>query len=142
KHGTGPVARHDLSSLRILGSTGEPWNEVPWRWLFEHVGGRRCPIINISGGTEVGACFLSALPITPLKPCALVGPALVLDIDIFDPDGKPLRDGVGELVCKQPWPAMTRGLGNDAEGRYLQTYWSRWPAVWAHGDWASRDADG
>jgi acetyl-CoA synthetase len=142
KHGEGPVRRHDLSSLRILASTGEPWNESPWLWLFEHAGGRRLPIINISGGTEAGACFLSALPITPLKPCALVGPALGMDIDIFDPDGKPLREGVGELVCKQPWPGMTRGLWNDAEGRYLQTYWSRWPGVWVHGDWASRDADG
>ncbi|MBX6311575.1 MAG: AMP-binding protein, partial [Isosphaeraceae bacterium] len=100
-----------------------------------------CPIINLSGGTEVGACFLSALPITPLKPCSLVGPALGMDIDIFDPTGQPLRNGVGELVCKKPWPAMTRGLWNDPD-RYLTTYWSRWPDVWVHGDWASRDEDG
>lgn len=141
KHGEAPVKRHDLSRLRILGSTGEPWNHAPWSWYFEQVGGGRCPIINFSGGTEVGACFLTALPITPLKPCALVGPALGMDVDIFGPDGAPLREGVGELVCKQPWPGMTRGLWGDPD-RYIETYWSRWPGTWAHGDWASRDEDG
>jgi acetyl-CoA synthetase len=141
KYGEEPIRRHDLGRLRILASTGEPWNAAPWHWFFEHVGRRRCPIINLSGGTEVGACFLSAFPTTPLKPCSLVGPALGMDIDIFGPDGQPLREGVGELVCKTPWPAMTRGLWNDSD-RYLKTYWSRWPDVWVHGDWASRDEDG
>ncbi|MCS6936177.1 MAG: AMP-binding protein [Candidatus Bipolaricaulota bacterium] len=141
KFGTEPVRRHDLSSLRILASTGEPWNPDPWLWFFENVGQRRCPIINLSGGTEVGACFLSPLPITPLKPCALVGPALGMEIDVFDSEGKPLRGGVGELVCKKPWPGMTRGIWKDPE-RYIQTYWSRWPNVWVHGDWASIDEDG
>lgn len=141
KFGEDPVKRRDLSSLRILGSTGEPWNPAPWWWLFEHVGGKRCPIINLSGGTEVGACFLSSLPIMPLKPCTLGGPALGMAIDVFDSEGKPLRGGVGELVCKKPWPAMTRGIWKDPE-RYIQTYWSRWPNVWVHGDWASIDEDG
>ncbi len=141
KFGEGPIKKHNLSSLRILASTGEPWNPAPWLWFFEHVGGRRCPIINLSGGTEVGACFLSPLPITPLKPCALVGPALGMAVDVFDADGHPLRGGVGELVCKKPWPGMTRGVWKDPE-RYIQTYWSRWENVWVHGDWASIDADG
>ncbi|MCS7197136.1 MAG: AMP-binding protein [Candidatus Bipolaricaulota bacterium] len=141
KFGTDPVRSHDLSSLRILASTGEPWNPDPWWWLFEHVGQRRCPIINLSGGTEVGACFLSPLPIMPLKPCTLGGPALGMDIDVFDAEGRPLRGGVGELVCKKPWPGMTRGIWKDPE-RYLQTYWSRWPNIWVHGDWASIDEDG
>jgi acetyl-CoA synthetase len=141
KHGDGPVQRHDLSSLRLLGSTGEPWNPDPWLWLFKHVGGGRCPIINFTGGTEVGACFLSAFPITPLKPCSLVGPSLGMDVDVFDTEGRSLVGGVGELVCKQPWPAMTRGFWRDDQ-RYLSTYWSRWPNVWVHGDWASIDADG
>lgn len=141
KFGTDPVYSHDLSSLRILASTGEPWNPDPWWWLFEHVGQRRCPIINLSGGTEVGACFLSPLPIMPLKPCTLGGPALGMDIDVFDAEGRPLRGGVGELVCKKPWPGMTRGIWKDPE-RYLQTYWSRWPNIWVHGDWASIDEDG
>ena len=141
KHGTEPVRSHDLSCLRILASTGEPWDPESWRWLFEHAGGARCPIINLSGGTEVGACLLSALPITPLKPCSLAGPALGMAVDVFDAAGKPLRHGVGELVCTKPWPAMTRGIWGDPE-RYIATYWSRWPDVWVHGDWASIDDDG
>jgi acetyl-CoA synthetase len=141
RHSEQLVQVHDLSSLRILASTGEPWNPDPWMWYFEHVGGGRCPIINISGGTEVGACFLSPLPITPLKPCTLAGPALGMAVDVWDSDGKPVRGSVGELVCTKPWPGMTRGIWNDPD-RYLQTYWSRWPDVWVHGDWASIDEDG
>jgi acetyl-CoA synthetase len=134
--GAEPVQRHDLSSLRILGSTGEPWNEDPWHWYFEVVGGGRCPVINISGGTEVGACFLSPHPVQDLTPMTLGGPALGMAVDVFDEDGQPVRDRVGELVCTQPWPGMTRGLWKAPE-RYLETYWSRWPDVWVHGDWAS-----
>jgi acetyl-CoA synthetase len=141
KHGDEPVRSHDLSGLRILASTGEPWDPESWKWLFEHAGGGRCPIINISGGTEVGACLLSALPITPLKPCSLVGPALGMAVDVYDAAGKPLQGGVGELVCTKPWPAMTRGIWGDPD-RYLATYWSRWPDVWVHCDWVSIDADG
>jgi acetyl-CoA synthetase len=140
-HGDGPVESHDLSSLRILGSTGEPWNEGPWRWYFEVVGRGRCPVINISGGTEVGACFLSPHPVRPIKPMSLGGPALGMAVDVYDDDGKPVRGEVGELVCTAPWPGMTRGLYKDPQ-RYLDTYWSRWPNVWLHGDWASIDEDG
>ncbi|MGQ0669993.1 MAG: AMP-binding protein [Actinomycetota bacterium] len=140
--GTEHVRRHDLSSLRILGSTGEPWNPEPYRWFHEEVGGGRCPIINLSGGTEVGACFLSPLPINELKACTLRGPALGMDVDVWGPDGRPVAPGeVGELVCKKPWPGMTRGVWGDPE-RYLDTYWRRWPGVWVHGDWASVDEDG
>jgi len=135
-------AAHDLSRLRILASTGEPWNEDPWRWYFEHIGGSRCPVINISGGTEVGACFLSPHPVEPISPMSLGGPSLGMAVDVFDDDGRPLRGAVGELVCTQPWPGMTRGLRNDPE-RYLATYWDRWPNVWVHGDWASiEEVDG
>jgi acetyl-CoA synthetase len=140
-HGDEPVAAHDLSSLRILASTGEPWNEAPWRWYFERVGGGRCPVINISGGTEVGACFLSPHVVQPLSPCSLGGPSLGMAVDVFDDDGKPLRGAVGELVCTKPWPGMTRGLWHDPQ-RYLDTYWSRWPDVWWHGDFASVSDDG
>ncbi|MBV9041897.1 MAG: AMP-binding protein [Acidimicrobiia bacterium] len=140
-HGDDPVKGHDLSSLRVLGSTGEPWNEGPWRWYFEVVGGGRCPVINISGGTEVGACFLSPHPVRPIKPMSLGGPSLGMAVDVYDDDGKPIRGQVGELVCTAPWPGMTRGLYRDPE-RYLDTYWSRWPNVWVHGDWASIDEDG
>ena len=140
-HGDEPVRAADLSSLRVLGSTGEPWNAEPWQWYFEVVGGGRCPVINISGGTEVGACFLSPHPVEPLKPMSLGGPALGMAVDVFDDAGRPVRGEVGELVCTQPWPGMTRGLYRDPE-RYIETYWSRWPDVWVHGDWASVDADG
>jgi acetyl-CoA synthetase len=139
--GDEPVRAHDLSALRVLGSTGEPWNEGPWQWYFDVVGGGRCPIINLSGGTEVGACFLSPHPVQPLKPMSLGGPSLGMAVDVFDDDGKPVRGEVGELVCTAPWPGMTRGLYQDPE-RYIETYWSRWPDVWVHGDWASVDADG
>lgn len=131
----GPDA-HDLRALRILASTGEPWNEDPWRWYFEQVGGGRCPVINISGGTEVGACFLSPHPVEPISPMSLGGPSLGMAVDVYDDHGKPVRGAVGELVCTKPWPGMTRGLRNDPE-RYLDTYWSRWTDVWVHGDWAS-----
>ncbi|MHB1560471.1 MAG: acyl-CoA synthetase, partial [Isosphaeraceae bacterium] len=112
-------------------------------WLFQTVGGGRLPIINITGGTEVGACLLSAFPTTPLKPCSLVAPSLGMAVDVYDADGRSLGpgQGVGELVCTKPWPAMTRGIWGDSE-RYIATYWSRWPDVWVHGDWASIDADG
>jgi len=136
------VRGHNLSSLRILGSTGEPWNPEPYLWFLREVGGGRCPIINISGGTEVGACFLSPLPITSLKACTLRGPALGMDIDVWDADGAPVGHGVvGELVCKKTWPGMTRGIWKDPD-RYIATYWSRWPDVWVHGDWAMVDEDG
>ena len=141
-YGDKPVSGHDLSKLRVLGSTGEPWNLDPWRWYFDVVGGGRCPVINISGGTEVGACFLSPHPVEPIKPISLGGPSLGMAVDVFDGGGEPVRNGdVGELVCTKPWPGMTRGLYQDAE-RYLETYWSTYPGVWRHGDWASVDADG
>ncbi len=138
---TSPSASHDLSTLRILASTGEPWNPEPYRWFSEVVGGDRCPIINISGGTEIGACFLGQAPVIPTKNCSLGTPALGMAMDVYDPDGKPVRGEVGELVCTKPWPAQTRGFWNNEE-RYLQSYWSRWEDIWVHGDWASIDEDG
>jgi acetyl-CoA synthetase len=140
-HGAELVERHDLSSLRVLVTTGEPWNPEPYRWLFEHVGGGRCPIINCSGGTEVGACFLSPTPAVPIKTCSLGGPALGMAMDVVDADGRPVRGEVGELVCRRPFPGMTRGFWGDPE-RYLDTYWRRLPGVWVHGDWALVDEDG
>ncbi len=141
-HGDQPVLSHDRSSLRILASTGEPWNPDPYRWLFEVGGEGRCPIINLSGGTEVGACFLSPMPVMPIKECTLGVPALGMAMDILGPDGEPVAAGeVGELVCRKPWPSMTRGVWGDPQ-RYLDTYWSRWPGIWVHGDWASVDEDG
>ena len=132
----------DLSSLRAVTTTGEPWNRGPYDWLDEHVCAKgRIPIVNISGGTEVGACFLSVSMLAPTKPCSLGFPALGADMDVFDEEGRPVRGEVGELVCKGAWPGMTRGIWGDPE-RYLETYWRRFPGVWTHGDWASVDEDG
>ncbi|MFL5781900.1 MAG: acyl-CoA synthetase, partial [Thermoleophilaceae bacterium] len=134
-------ARHDLSSLRILGSTGEPWNPEPYRWLQRVAGGGSVPIINLSGGTEVGACFLTPFPVEPIKVCSLGGPSLGMDMDVLDAEGDSIRGEVGELVCRQPWPAMTRGIWGDPD-RYIETYWSTYEGVWRHGDWARVDEDG
>ncbi len=135
--------QQDLSSLRVIVTTGEAWNPDPYRWLFERVGGGRCPIINCSGGTEVGACFLSCTPATPIKECSLGGPALGMAMDVVNEAGDSVvaSGDVGELVCRKPFPGMTRGFWRDDE-RYLETYWRRFPGIWTHGDWASVDEDG
>jgi acetyl-CoA synthetase len=135
------IEKHDLGSLRILGSTGEPWDEDSWMWFLRNVGGSRCPIINISGGTEIVGCFLAPLPINSLKPCTLRGPGLGMAIDVYDEEGKPVRGEIGYLVATKPAPSMTKGLWKDPK-RYIETYWSKWPDVWYHGDWASIDEDG
>ncbi len=140
-HGTDWVRRHDLSRLHVLGSTGEPWNPDPWRWYFEEVGGARCPIINYSGGTEISGGILGCFPNSPMVPCAFAGPIPGVPAEVLGEDGKPVRGAVGELAITGPWPGMTRGFWQDRE-RYLETYWSRWPGVWVHGDWARVDADG
>lgn len=131
----------DLSTLRILGSTGEPWDPDSWSWYFEKVGGGRCPVINISGGTEIIGCLLSPLPITDLKPTTLRGPGLGMDVDVVDEDGRPVRGGIGHLVCRKPAPSMTKGFLGDPQ-RYLDTYFSRFEGIWYHGDWAQIDEDG
>lgn len=133
---------YPMESLRLLGSTGEPWDDVSYEWFFENAGKRRCPIINISGGTEIVGCFLFPLPIQPLKFCSLGGPAPGMCTDVVDDTGHPVRGGqMGYLVCTKPSPSMTRGCWNDPQ-RYLDAYWSRWRGYWNHGDWASVDDDG
>jgi len=141
RYGDGPVRAHDLASLRILGSTGEPWNPEPWRWFFDVAGGGRLPIINYSGGTEVSGGLVSGNVLTPLKPAAFAGPPPGIAADVVDEQGQPVRNKVGELVVRAPWIGMTRGFWNDSE-RYVQAYWSRFPGVWVHGDWAAIDEDG
>lgn len=135
------VDKYDLSSLRIMGSTGEPWDPDSYMWFFEHVGKKKLPIMNISGGTEMMGCLLQPYPVAPLKPCTLQGPALAMDVDVFDDDGRPIRGGIGHLVCKKPCPSFTKSFLKDDE-RYIETYFSRWPHVWYHGDWARVDEDG
>ncbi len=141
QHGDEPVQRCDLSSLRTMASTGEPWNPAPWLWLFNTVGGGRCPIINYSGGTEISGGIVMGNVLLPLKPCAFSGPNVGMAADVVDEAGNSVRGQVGELVVREPWIGMTRGFWRDPE-RYIETYWSRWPDVWVHGDWAAVDADG
>jgi len=141
RFGEGWIDKHDLSSLRLLGSTGEPWDTESWMWYFENVGKGKLPIINISGGTEIVGCFLSPLPITELKPLTLRGPGLGMCIDVYDDDANPVREEKGHLVALKPAPSMTRGFWKNPQ-RYLDTYWSVWPDIWYHGDYASIDEDG
>lgn len=143
--GDDPVLAHDRSSLRVLGSTGEPWNPDPWWWLFRVVGGGRLPIVNYSGGTEVSGGILGATPLRPIRPTSFNGPCIGMAADVLGPGGAPLVGEVGELAILGPWPGMTRGFwgGTPADlERYLDAYWRRVPGTWVHGDWALRDEDG
>jgi acetyl-CoA synthetase len=140
-HGSEPVRAHDLSSLFVLGSTGEPWNPDPWWWLHRVVGGERLPIINYSGGTEISGGIVGCTTMTPIAPCSFAGPCPGMAADVVDGDGRPVRGEVGELVVRQPWPGMTQGFWRDPD-RYLEAYWQRLPGVWVHGDWARIDEDG
>jgi len=139
--GLDPIRSHDLSRLHTFASTGEPWNPDPWKWLFEQVGQSQRPIINYSGGTEISGGILMGNPLLPLKACAFSAPCPGIAADVFDENGRPVRNQVGELVIKAPWIGMTRAFWHDPE-RYLETYWSRWPEIWVHGDYAAIDEDG
>ncbi|GAB6878125.1 AMP-binding protein [Halorubrum gandharaense] len=143
KHGDEWLEGHDLSSLRILGSTGEPWDPKSWLWFYEHVGAGECPIINISGGTEICGCFLMPMPSEPLKPCTLGGPGLGMDIDIVDEAGDSVKEAGerGFLVARDSCPSMTKSLWSGDE-RYLNEYWSTFEDLWDHGDFAQKDDDG
>jgi acetyl-CoA synthetase len=143
KKGDEWVEGHDLSSLRLLGSTGEPWDPESWNWFHENVGGGEAPIINISGGTEICGCFLMPMPHQPLKPCTLGGPGLGMDVDIVDSEGESIRDTHerGYLVARDSCPSTTKSLWEGDE-RYIEEYWSTWEDVWDHGDWAQMDEDG
>ena len=143
KQGDDWLAGHDLSSLRLLGSTGEPWDPESWQWFYENVGGGETPIVNISGGTEICGCFLAPLPTQPLKPCTLGSPGLGMDIDIVDATGDSIADTNerGYLVARASCPSMTKSLWSGDE-RYLDEYWSRFDDIWDHGDWAQKDEDG
>ncbi|MCL7418995.1 MAG: AMP-binding protein, partial [Halalkalicoccus sp.] len=145
KHGDEHIEKHDLSSIRILGSTGEPWDPESWQWFYEKVGGSEAPIINISGGTEICGCFLMPMPNQPLKPCTLGGPGLGMDVDIVNSQGESVADTHerGFLVARDSCPSMTKSLWEGDE-RYLEEYWSSFtePPLWDHGDWAQKDEDG
>jgi acetyl-CoA synthetase len=135
------VDKYEMKSLRLLGSTGEPWDQESYMWFFDKVGKKRVPIINISGGTEIVGCLIQPLPVMPLKPCTLGGPGLGMDVDVVDENGKSIRNGIGHLICRKPSPSMTKGFLKDPD-RYIETYFSKWPDIWYHGDWAKVDEDG
>jgi acetyl-CoA synthetase len=135
------VKQHDLDSLVVLAGAGEPWNPAPWQWYFDVVGGGKLPIINYSGGTETSGGILACNTLLPIKPCAFSAPVPGMAADVIDQEGNPVRGAVGELALRQPWPGITRGFWGDRQ-RYLDTYWSRIPGVWVHGDWALVDDDG
>ncbi len=140
-NGEAPVKKHDLSTLRLAGSTGSPWDPESWLWFFHTVLDGKKPIINYSGGTEIAGGIVMGNVLTPLKPCAFSGPVPGMDADVVDEQGHSIRNQVGELVVRQPWIGMTRGFWQDPQ-RYVDTYWSRFPDTWVHGDWAAIDDDG
>jgi len=143
KYGDEWLDGYDLSTLRMLGSTGEPWDPESWTWFYEKVGNGETPIMNISGGTEIFGCFLQPLPVHSLKPCTLGGPALGMDVDIVNAKGESIADTHerGYLVTKSSAPSMTKSLWSGDE-RYLAEYWGRFEDMWDHGDWAQKDEDG
>ncbi|MGQ0600275.1 MAG: AMP-binding protein, partial [Anaerolineales bacterium] len=141
KFGEAPVRQHNLAKLRFFASTGEPWNPDPWLWLFNVVGEGKRPIINYSGGTEISGGIVMANPLLPLKPCAFSAACPGIAADVVDDAGNPVRNAVGELIIRQPWIGMTRGFWKDPQ-RYEETYWSRFPGIWVHGDFAAIDGDG
>ena len=143
KRGDDWLEGHDLSSLQLLGSTGEPWDPECWQWFYERVGREECPIINISGGTEIMGCFLMPMPIQTLKPCTVGGPGLGMAVDIVDSSGESVADNHerGFLVARDSCPSMTKSL-LDGDERYLKEYWSTWDNLWDHGEWAQQDEDG
>ncbi len=143
KWGTEHLKGHDLSSLRVLGSVGEPINPEAWMWYREFVGGNRCPIVDTWWQTETGSIMISPLPgVTKTKPGAAMRALPGISIDVVDEDGVSVKNGHGGfLVVTKPWPSMTRGIWGDPE-RFMQTYWSRFPGKYFAGDGAKRDDDG
>jgi acetyl-CoA synthetase len=143
KWGEDLPAAHDLSSLRLLGSVGEPINPEAWMWYRTHIGGGRCPVVDTWWQTETGGIMISPLPgVTATKPGAAMTSLPGIDADVVRNDGTPVADGEGGLlVVKQPWPGMLRGIWGDDQ-RYKDTYWSRFDGMYFAGDGAKRDDDG
>ena len=142
KWGGQEPAKHDLSSLRLLGSVGEPINPEAWTWYWEHIGGGRCPVVDTWWQTETGAIMISPLPgATALKPGSATLPLPGVEAEVVDDQGKPVERGGGYLTLTRPWPSMLRGIYGDPE-RYRETYWSRFPGRYFAGDGARIDDDG
>ena len=134
--------QHDLSSLRLLGSVGEPINPEAWRWYYRVIGKERCPIMDTWWQTETGMFMITPTPVVPLKPGSGTRPFFGQVAEILDDDGHPVPDGEeGYLVLLRPWPAMLRTIYQDPD-RYVRQYWSKYPGKYLTGDSAKRDKDG
>jgi acetyl-CoA synthetase len=142
KWGDEEPAKHDLSSLRLIGTVGEPINPEAWVWYWQHIGGGRCPVVDTWWQTETGAIMISPLPgATTLKPGSATFPLPGIGAELVDNDGQPVPRGGGYLTLTRPWPAMLRGIWGDPE-RYRETYWARFPGRYFAGDGAKIDDDG
>jgi len=140
KNNVEPLKSYSLDTIKNIPTTGEPLDEDSWHWLFEKVGNKKIPILNLSGGTEIGGAMLSVFPGMKLKPSTVGIPVPGMNLDVYDDNGNSVREQNGYLVIKSPWPAMTRGLLND-DDRYIETYWSRFENIWFHGDYVYVDED-
>lgn len=140
KNNEEPLKKFSLDKIKNIPTTGEPLDEDSWWWLFEKVGNKKIPIMNLSGGTEIGGAMLSVFPGMKLKPSTVGIPVPGMNLDVVNDDGNSVREQNGYLVIKSPWPAMTRGLLN-ADSKYLETYWSRFENIWFHGDYVYVDED-
>ena len=140
KINSNPLNKYSLDSLQNIPTTGEPLDEDSWWWLFENVGNKKIPIMNLSGGTEIGGAMLSVFPGMKLKPSTVGIPVPGMNLDVVNDDGESVTGQNGYLVIKSPWPGMTRGLLNDDQ-RYIETYWSKFENIWFHGDYVLKDED-
>ena len=140
KNNVEPLKHFSLDKIKNIPTTGEPLDEDSWWWLYEKVGNKKIPIMNLSGGTEIGGAMLSVFPGMKLKPSTVGIPVPGMNLDVIDDDQKSIRGKNGYLIIKSPWPAMTRGLLNDNK-RYLETYWSQFENIWFHGDYVYVDKD-
>ena len=139
------VKKHDLSSLSILGSVGEPINPEAWMWYFKNIGGERCPIVDTWWQTETGGIMISPAPgigLVPLKPGSATFPLPGIDVEVVDENGKPVPAGVrGYIIIKKPWPGMAMTVYKDPQ-RFKETYWTRFPGAYYAGDYCMKDEDG
>ena len=140
KNNAEPLKHYSLGKIKNIPTTGEPLDEDSWWWLYEKVGNKKIPIMNLSGGTEIGGAMLSVFPGMKLKPSTVGIPIPGMNLDVIDDEQKSIREKNGYLIIKSPWPAMTRGLLNDNK-RYLETYWSQFENIWFHGDYVYVDKD-
>lgn len=145
RYGDEPPAKHDLSSLRVLGSVGEPINPHVWLWYFEKIGGGRCPVVDTWWQTETGGILISAAPnlgLIPLKPGSATFPLPGIEADVLNDEGKPAKCGEkGYIVIHRPWPGMLQTLYHDEE-RYKQVYWAKFPGFYYAGDYCVKDDEG